>query len=205
GDYHSTVADLSLLADTLISCALEQLYDWARARQGTPTGPDGQPVKLVVFAMGKLGARELNLSSDIDLIFAYEHEGELEGERRALSYHQFFQRLGQQLIKALDQTTADGFVFRVDMRLRPWGKSGALAVGFDAMESYYETQGREWERYALIKMRPVAGDLQAGARLVERLNPFVYRRYIDYGAFQSLREMKSLIEREVNRKGMQAD
>ncbi|KAF0804716.1 glutamate-ammonia-ligase adenylyltransferase [Alcanivorax xiamenensis] len=205
GDYHSTVADLSLLADTLISCALEQLYDWARARQGTPIGPDGQPVTLVVFAMGKLGARELNLSSDIDLIFAYEHEGELEGERRALSHHQFFQRLGQQLIKALDQTTADGFVFRVDMRLRPWGKSGALAVGFDAMESYYETQGREWERYALIKMRPVAGDLEAGARLVERLNPFVYRRYIDYGAFQSLREMKSLIEREVNRKGMQAD
>src|SRR5690606_12942700 len=95
------------------------------------------------------------------------------------------------------------FVFRVDMRLRPWGKSGALAIGFDAMESYYETQGREWERYALIKMRPVAGDLAAGARLWQRLTPFVYRRYIDYGVFESLREMKLLIEREVNRKGMQ--
>ncbi|HCK25733.1 MAG TPA: hypothetical protein DHW52_00920, partial [Alcanivorax sp.] len=91
------------------------------------------------------------LSSDIDLIFAYEDEGEIEGERRNLTHHQFFLRLGQQLIKALDQTTGDGFVFRVDMRLRPWGKSGALAVGFDAMESYYENQGREWERYALIK------------------------------------------------------
>ncbi|MDX1802657.1 MAG: bifunctional [glutamate--ammonia ligase]-adenylyl-L-tyrosine phosphorylase/[glutamate--ammonia-ligase] adenylyltransferase [Alcanivorax sp.] len=205
GDYHSTVADLSLLADTLISAALEQLYGWACERNGTPIGPDGEPVKLVVLAMGKLGAGELNLSSDIDLIFAYEHEGELSGGRRELTHHQFFLRLGQQLIKSLDQTTADGFVFRVDMRLRPWGKSGALAIGFDAMEGYYETQGREWERYALIKMRPVAGDLAAGARLIGRLNPFVYRRYIDYGAFQSLREMKALIEREVNRKGMQAD
>ncbi|MFP1682258.1 bifunctional [glutamate--ammonia ligase]-adenylyl-L-tyrosine phosphorylase/[glutamate--ammonia-ligase] adenylyltransferase [Alloalcanivorax sp. C16-1] len=204
-DYHATVADLSLLADTLISTALERLYQWACERGGVPRDEDGEPVKLVVLAMGKLGARELNLSSDIDLIFAYEHEGEIAGERRALSHHQFFLRLGQQLIKALDQNTADGFVFRVDMRLRPWGKSGALAIGFDAMEHYYENQGREWERYALIKMRPVAGDLQAGARLIERLNPFVYRRYIDYGAFESLREMKALIEREVNRKGMQAD
>ncbi|MCG8394367.1 MAG: bifunctional [glutamate--ammonia ligase]-adenylyl-L-tyrosine phosphorylase/[glutamate--ammonia-ligase] adenylyltransferase [Pseudomonadales bacterium] len=205
GDYHTTVADLSLLADTLIHEALEVLYGWACERSGTPRGPDGKPVRLVVLAMGKLGAHELNLSSDIDLIFAYEHEGEIEGERRSLTHHQFFVRLGQQLIKSLDQTTADGFVFRVDMRLRPWGKSGALAIGFDAMEGYYETQGREWERYALIKMRPVAGDLAAGGRLIRMLNPFVYRRYIDYGAFQSLREMKSLIEREVNRKGMQAD
>jgi [glutamine synthetase] adenylyltransferase / [glutamine synthetase]-adenylyl-L-tyrosine phosphorylase len=204
-DYHATVADLSLLADTLIATALEKLYQWACERNGTPRDEQGRPVKLVVLAMGKLGARELNLSSDIDLIFAYEDEGEIEGERRNLTHHQFFLRLGQQLIKALDQTTGDGFVFRVDMRLRPWGKSGALAVGFDAMESYYENQGREWERYALIKMRPVAGDLDAGARLIERLNPFVYRRYIDYGAFESLREMKGLIEREVNRKGMQAD
>ena len=205
GDYHSTVADLSLLADTLIQEALAVLHGWACEKSGTPVGPDGKPVKLVVLAMGKLGARELNLSSDIDLIFAYEHEGEIEGERRSLSHHQFFVRLGQQLIKVLDQPTADGFVFRVDMRLRPWGKSGVLAIGFDAMEGYYETQGREWERYALIKMRPVGGDLQAGKRLIKRLNPFVYRRYIDYGAFHSLREMKSLIEREVNRKGMQAD
>jgi len=205
GDYHTTVADLSLLADTLIQEALSVLHGWACEKSGTPMGPDGKPVQLVVLAMGKLGARELNLSSDIDLIFAYEHEGEIEGERRSLSHHQFFVRLGQQLIKALDQPTADGFVFRVDMRLRPWGKSGVLAIGFDAMEGYYETQGREWERYALIKMRPVGGDLQAGKRLIKRLNPFVYRRYIDYGAFHSLREMKSLIEREVNRKGMQAD
>jgi [glutamine synthetase] adenylyltransferase / [glutamine synthetase]-adenylyl-L-tyrosine phosphorylase len=203
--YADTVHDLSLLADTLIDSALTVLHSWAVPRDGVPTDADGQPVRLTVLAMGKLGARELNLSSDIDLIFAYEAEGETRGGRRELSNHEFFVRLGQQLIRVLDQVTADGFVFRVDMRLRPWGKSGVLAIGFDAMESYYELQGREWERYAMIKMRPVAGDIAAGERLRERLSPFVYRRYIDFGAFQSLREMKALIEREVNRKGIQAD
>jgi glutamate-ammonia-ligase adenylyltransferase len=203
--YADTVHDLSLLADSLIDVALDVLFGWATAKDGTPTDEDGNPVRLTVLAMGKLGARELNLSSDIDLIFAYESEGETRGGRRELSNHEFFVRLGQQLIRVLDQVTADGFVFRVDMRLRPWGKSGVLAVGFDAMESYYEQQGREWERYAMIKMRPVAGDIAAGERLRERLAPFVYRRYIDFGAFQSLREMKALIEREVNRKGIQAD
>ncbi len=199
-DFRATVADLSLLADTLIDGALDWLYQRACAKDGTPRDDAGQPVQLVVLAMGKLGARELNLSSDIDLIFTYEEEGQTDGPRE-LSNHQFFLRLGQQLIKALDATTVDGFVFRVDMRLRPWGQSGALAIGFDAMESYYETQGREWERYALIKMRPVAGDVAAGMRLWQRLTPFVYRRYIDYGVFESLREMKMLIDREVHRKG----
>ncbi len=205
GDYHTTVADISLLANHLIQRALSWLDAGARRRNGVPTGPDGEPVELVVLAMGKLGAAELNLSSDIDLIFAYEHEGETRDGRRTLSNHEYFVRLGQRLIRCLDQPTADGFVFRVDMRLRPWGSSGALAVGFDALESYYEQQGREWERYALIKMRPVAGDLAAGERLVERLRPFVYRRYIDFGAFESLREMKSMIERKVRRKGIQQD
>lgn len=201
-DFSATVADLSLLADALISASLDWLYQVACKKDGTPTDSNGDPVHMVVLAMGKLGARELNLSSDIDLIFVYEHEGEVVGGRE-ISHHQFFLRLGQQLIKALDPVTEDGFVFRVDMRLRPWGKSGALAIGFDAIEGYYEEQGREWERYALIKMRPVAGDLAAGERLYQRLVPFIYRRYIDYGVFESLREMKMLIEREVNRKGMQ--
>ena len=203
--YAGTVRDLSLLANTLIDESLGKLYQWACEREGQPTGPDGKPVRLVVLAMGKLGAGELNLSSDIDLIFAYEHEGEIDGHRRGLSHNQFFTRLGQQLIKSLDQVTADGFVFRVDMRLRPWGKAGALAVGFDAMETYYESQGREWERYALIKARPVAGDVAAGERLCQRLHPFVFRRYIDFGAFESLREMKQMIEREVQRKGIEHD
>ncbi len=204
-DYHTTVAELSLLADTLVDAALEWLYALACKEDGTPVDDNGEAVRLVVLALGKLGARELNLSSDIDLIFAYEHEGDTRGGRREMTNHQFFTRLGQRLIRVLDQTTAAGLVFRVDMRLRPWGKSGALASGFDALENYYETQGREWERYALIKMRPMAGDRDAGERLMKRLRPFVYRRYVDYGAFESLREMKGMIEREVRRKGIQAD
>jgi glutamate-ammonia-ligase adenylyltransferase len=204
-DYHTTVAELSLLADTLVDAALEWLYKLACTEDGTPLDDNDEPVRMVVLALGKLGARELNLSSDIDLIFAYEHEGETRGGRREMTNHQFFTRLGQRLIRVLDQTTAAGLVFRVDMRLRPWGKSGALASGFDALEGYYETQGREWERYALIKMRPMAGDRDAGERLMKRLRPFVYRRYVDYGAFESLREMKGMIEREVRRKGIQAD
>ena len=203
--YQHTVADLSLLAEVLIDSALAALYQRATERDGVPTDEQGNPVQMVVLAMGKLGARELNLSSDIDLIFAYEHEGMTVGGTRERSNHEFFLRLGQQLIRALDQVTGDGFVFRVDMRLRPWGKSGVLVIGFDAMEGYYEQQGREWERYAMIKMRPVAGDIAAGERLRHALSPFVYRRYIDFGAFQSLRDMKALIEREVNRKGIQTD
>lgn len=204
-DYHTTVAELSRLAEHLIEAALHWLYHLACARDGTPRDSRGVPVQMVVLALGKLGARELNLSSDIDLIFAYEHEGETTGGRHDLAHSQFFARLGQRLIRVLDQTTAEGFVFRVDMRLRPWGESGALASGFNALERYYETQGREWERYALIKMRPIAGDLEAGQRLMARLQPFVYRRYLDYGAFESLREMKRMIEREVRRKGSRTD
>lgn len=205
GDYHATVADLSLLAETLIAAAYDRVERWWVDKLGQPLDRQGQPVRMVVFAMGKLGAYELNLSSDIDLIFAYEHEGRVEKYGKETAFAQFFMRLGQQLIRVLDQVTPDGFVFRVDMRLRPWGSSGALALSFDAMESYYAQQGREWERYALIKMRPLAGDVPAGQRMVQRLVPFVYRRYIDYGAFEHLRDMKALIEREVRLGGMQDD
>jgi len=201
-----TVADLSAFADACIGLALEKLTGWCEAEWGVPTGEQsGQPQKLVVLGMGKLGAGELNLSSDIDLIFAYPEEGEVRGGARELSNHEFFTRLGRRLIKALDANTADGFVFRVDMRLRPWGNSGALACGFDAMESYYETQGRPWERYAMIKARVCGGDAAAGERLIASLRPFVYRRYIDFSAFESLREMKGMIAREVKRKGMESD
>ena len=116
-------------------------------------------------------------------------------------------RLSRNLIKILNEKTADGFVFRVDTGLRPFGESGPLAMSFDAMEAYYQSQGREWERYALIKARPVAEpDAEAiGAALLERLKPFVYRRYLDYGVFESLREMKQKISREVRSKGLAND
>ncbi len=196
-------ADLSALAEACIGGALARLYHWQCQQRGTPYGSDDRPQQLVVLGMGKLGAGELNFSSDVDLIFAYPEEGETRGGRRSISNQEFFVRLGQQLITALDRPTAEGFVFRVDMRLRPFGGSSALALSFDAMEAYYQAHGREWERYAMIKARPVAGDRQAGDELMALLKPFVFRRYVDYGAFESLRDMKAMIEREVKRKGLE--
>jgi glutamate-ammonia-ligase adenylyltransferase len=157
---------------------------------------------MVIIALGKLGARELNFSSDIDLIFAYSQPGRTTDANRAISSDEFFTRLGRRLIKLLGQATPQGFVFRCDMRLRPFGDEGPLAMSFDAMERYYQEQGRDWERYAWIKARVVAGDRDGGHSLLRRLHPFVYRRYFDYGAFESLRSMKQMIALEVTRKGL---
>ena len=197
-----TTADLSHLADACIDVALEKLHGWLGEQWGIPCDAVGTPQQLVVIGMGKLGAYELNFSSDVDLIFSYPEDGETRDGRRTISNQEYFIKLGQALIRSLDANTAYGFVFRVDMRLRPFGESSALAVSFDAMEDYYQVHGREWERYAMIKARVVAGDQQAGADLMARLKPFVYRKYVDFGAFESLREMKAMIVREVQRKGM---
>lgn len=207
-DLNQTMIAVSAMADIAIDGALDWLYADACAQWGTPYGPDvisGEdvPQQLVVLGMGKLGGNELNVSSDIDLIFGFPSNGETRGGSRALDNQQFFTRLGQRLIQSLDQMTADGFVFRVDMRLRPYGQSGALALSFGALEAYYQDQGRDWERYAMVKARVVAGDARSGQVLMESLRPFVYRKYIDFSAFESLRTMKSMISREVRRKGME--
>lgn len=196
------LADLSHLADACIDLALNRLCAWQTERFGTPRNAAGEPQQLIVLGLGKLGGRELNFSSDIDLIFAYPERGETDGPR-SISNEEFFRRLGQKLIKILNEPTSEGFVYRVDMRLRPFGDSGPLVMSFAALESYYQDQGREWERYALIKARVVAGDRDAGERLLTALRPFVYRRYLDYGAFESLRSMKAMIAKEVERKGLQ--
>lgn len=195
------LAELSALAEALIDAALEQAFEALCRRYGTPRDPDGDTQQLVVLGMGKLGGGELNFSSDIDLIFAYAAKGQTDGER-CLDNGEFFRRLGQRLIKLLAEVTPEGFVYRVDMRLRPFGDSGPLVASFSALEDYYQTHGREWERYALIKARVVAGDRAAGERLLKMLHPFVYRRYLDYSAFESLRRMKTLIAREIERKGL---
>ncbi len=203
-DMFETVAAMSEFASVSIEVALQWLYADACLKWGTPMGRHSNtPQALVVLGMGKLGAGELNVSSDIDLMFCYPENGETAGASKSIENQQFFIRLGQKLIQALDAPTADGFVFRVDMRLRPWGDSGALAMSFNAMEEYYQDQGRDWERYAMIKAQVVAGDKAQGAHLIARLKPFVYRKYIDYSAFQSLREMKAMIIREVKRKGVE--
>mgnify|MGYP001047339681 CR=1 FL=1 len=199
-----TTADMTRLAEACLQCALDFLYPRACEDFGTPVDAEGEAQQMVVLGMGKMGAWELNVSSDIDLIFAYPQAGETRGGRN-LSNQEFFIRLGQKLIKVIDARTADGFVFRVDMRLRPYGQSGALVLNFDAMEEYYQTQGRDWERYAMIKARVVAGDLQSGVELMAMLRPFTYRKYIDFSAIEALRDMKALINREVQRKGMSAD
>ncbi|WP_425929608.1 bifunctional [glutamate--ammonia ligase]-adenylyl-L-tyrosine phosphorylase/[glutamate--ammonia-ligase] adenylyltransferase [Pseudomonas sp. NyZ201] len=202
-DLVETCRDLSDMADAAIDQAYQWLYPRHCQQFGTPIGNrSGQPQQMVVLGMGKLGAVELNLSSDIDLIFAFPEGGETEGVKRSLDNQEFFNRLGQRLIKALDPITVDGFVFRVDMRLRPYGSAGALTLSFNALEQYYQDQGRDWERYAMIKARVVAGDQVAGSQLLEMLRPFVYRRYLDFSAIEALRTMKQLIQQEVRRKGM---
>ncbi|AXQ28862.1 bifunctional [glutamate--ammonia ligase]-adenylyl-L-tyrosine phosphorylase/[glutamate--ammonia-ligase] adenylyltransferase [Solimonas sp. K1W22B-7] len=193
--------DLSDLADACCEAALRFAGRRLQARHGLPRNERGEECRPVVLGMGKLGGRELNFSSDIDLIFCYTQGGETDGAR-PLSNDEYFGRLTQDTGKLLSARTEDGFVFRVDTMLRPFGSAGALAASFAAMEEYYQVHGREWERYALIKARPVAGDIAAGEGLLRTLRPFVYRRYLDFNAIGSLRELKRLIEDDVKRKGM---
>jgi len=198
-DLDTVLADLSALADACIAAALERLNQSTARHYGVP--PTEFAPGLVVLGMGKLGAGELNFSSDVDLIFA--HPGaEPAWLKGTLSAEEFYTRVGRQLILTLDQITDRGFVFRVDMRLRPYGDSGPLVPGFDAMADYYQLQGREWERYAMIKARPVAGPARAAGELMALLKPFVYRRYLDFGAFASLRHLKEQIAQEVERRRM---
>jgi len=196
-----TLAGSSWLAEHCIEQALLAVEGQLAARHGLPRDRDGRPLRLVVLALGKLGGAELNFSSDIDLVFAFAESGSSDGER-PLDNETWFQRAGQRLITLLGEVTADGFGFRVDMRLRPFGKAGRLALSFNAMEQYFQREGRDWERYAWIKARPVAGDLDAGRQLLATLRPFVYRRYLDYTAFEGLREMKAMIEAEVQRRDL---
>ena len=194
-----TLADLTALAESCIQFTLDYLYQQACNRRGTPVLSDGSEQGLVVLGMGKLGAWELNYSSDIDLIFAYQQDGVL-ADRKETSYGEFFSRICRQLVKILDEITADGFVFRTDIRLRPFGDSGPVIMTFDGLENYYQTQAREWERYAMVKVRPVAGDKQGGEQFMAMIKPFVYRRYLDYGAFEELRSLKQQITQELQRK-----
>ncbi len=194
---------LSLLAESLIVAAYDWLYAKMCREVGTPIGRDsGEPQRMLIFGMGKLGGGELNFSSDIDLIFAYPERGATQGGRRELDNQSFFTRLGQQLINALHQQTADGQVYRVDMRLRPFGDSGPLVASFAALEEYYQQHGRNWERYAMVKARLMGPENDDGRYLMQMLKPFIYRRYVDFGAIDALRKMKAMIVAEVRRKGL---
>ena len=201
-DLDETMAELSAFADSCIKHTLLLLHGKLSQEYGIPTGTNGTPQYLVVIGMGKLGACELNFSSDIDLIFAFPEPGKTKGKSKSISNEDFFMRLCRNLLSMIGATTSDGLVFRMDMRLRPYGESGPLVMNFDNIESYYQSQGREWERYAWIKARIIADDNNAGSRLLKILKPFVYRRYLDFGIFDSLRNMKQKIHLEAHRKGL---
>jgi glutamate-ammonia-ligase adenylyltransferase len=201
-DLIETTRDLSWLADKSLECALQFHYRNLIQSWGIPLDSSGAAQQLSVLALGKLGAFELNLSSDIDLIFMYGESGSLDNGK---TYQEFFLKLCRQLIRSLDEPSSGGFVFRVDMRLRPYGESGALVMSRAGMEKYFIEQGREWERYAFIKARAAAGDIRLGESFILWLVPFVYRKHLDYGAVESLRDMKQLINQEVKRKSLELD
>jgi glutamate-ammonia-ligase adenylyltransferase len=198
-DLQEVLQTTTQLAEISLNTAAQCHQTWLQTLHGKPTSKKSEPQHLIVVGMGKLGGGELNVSSDIDLIFAYEEEGETA---QGLSNQDFFTKLGKKVISALDEVTEDGFVFRVDMRLRPFGSEGVLVSSVDALEEYYQNQGREWERYAWIKGRvvfPESNTLQSNIH--ELLRPFVFRKYLDYNALASMRELKLQIHRDVLQKG----
>ena len=199
-----TLAALTALADRLLAAACVYAERQLHERYGVIRNPEGQAVSLVVLGMGKLGGNELNFSSDIDLVFLYPSDGESDGDR-SLSAPEYFARVVRHISALLEEVTSDGFAFRIDTRLRPFGDSGPPAVSFAALESYLTQHGRDWERYAYIKARVVGP--QPPASVVHDLYgnvvaPFVYRRYLDFGVFESLRAMQALIAQEVRQREM---
>ena len=199
-----TLADLSAIADSAIIAACEYATRTLTARLGVPRSESGEPQSLIVVGMGKLGGGELNFSSDVDLIFLFPEHGDTDGPR-PMANEEFFTRCGQMLVRLLDAPTEDGLVFRVDLRLRPFGASGPLVASFASFEDYLVRHGRDWERYAYVKARAITGVAHYAQIFESAVRPFVYRRYLDFGIFESLREMKSLIEREVERRELADD
>ncbi|HEX8789287.1 MAG TPA: bifunctional [glutamate--ammonia ligase]-adenylyl-L-tyrosine phosphorylase/[glutamate--ammonia-ligase] adenylyltransferase, partial [Telluria sp.] len=202
-DLDEVVTAMSRFADFAVQTHLAALMSEMTATHGVPVGAEsGRPQQMMVLAMGKHGGGELNVSSDIDLIFVYPEDGDTRADapgQRSLSNHEFFVRLGRKLIAALSEVTEDGFTFRVDMALRPNGKSGPLVASLNMVEDYLIVQGREWERYAWVKARAVTGDPADIAALDAIVRPFVYRRYLDFGVIDAIRTMHAQIRAEVNR------
>ena len=213
-----SMARMSILAEELTLLS----YYWSYAAQrdifGLPSSKSSKlteevadidaaisPQNMLILAMGKFGGFELNFSSDIDLIFFYSHDGQTSGGRRQTDNNRFFQKVGISLIKLLNEPTEDGFVFRVDMRLRPYGSSGNLVISVDQAEDYYHEQGRGWERFAMVRARVISGSKQEKSELEKIITPFAFRRYIDYGVIDSLRNMKEMIQREVRRRGLKGN
>src|SRR5574340_442071 len=200
-DLDEVMQAMTALAETCVQKAQACLMQALQAQFGTPLGEtNAAPQELLIIGMGKLGGGELNVSSDIDLIFVYPEDGETSGPRK-LSNHEVFTRLGRKLISLINEPTGDGYVFRVDMRLRPYGDSGPLVMSFAALEEYLVSQGREWERYAWIKARVISpAYCPETAELMQLVQPFVFRKYLDFGAIDSMRKLHAQIRQEVQRR-----
>ncbi len=199
-----SLRDLSDLADAAIGAALAWSTESLRARHGLPRTESGELCGFGILGMGKLGGHELNFSSDVDLVFVFSEAGHSDGPR-PLANEEYFRLLAQRLVGVLSRRTADGFAYRVDVRLRPFGSTGPLAVSLPALENYLMQSGRDWERYAYVKARVINDWPDAEYFYRDVVRPFVYRRYLDYGVFASLREMKALIEAEVEREEFESD
>jgi [glutamine synthetase] adenylyltransferase / [glutamine synthetase]-adenylyl-L-tyrosine phosphorylase len=203
-DLAETLSELTAFADAAIGYALECARRLLAERYGEPRSAAGELQPLLVLGMGKLGGGELNFSSDVDLVLLFPEHGETDGAR-PIANEEFFTRLGQALVRLLEAPTPDGFVLRVDLRLRPFGDSGPLVASFASFEDYLLRHGRDWERYAYVKARPITAAARYAELDAAAVRPFVYRRYLDYGVFESLREMKALIGREVERRELADD
>ena len=202
---NEVMESMTLLAEITTNFALDWLHRTLVSQYGEPLDRQSRPQRLMIIGMGKLGGRELNVSSDVDYIFVYPEEGETAGPKR-IDNHDFFTRLGKRLISALGEITPDGQVFRVDMRLRPYGDSGPLVCSLDALEEYFMAQGREWERYAWIKARLLNTGINLQEEWLNTLRtiarPFVFRKYLDFGAINAMRDLHAQIRREVAKKSM---
>jgi len=193
------------LADVCMRVALNYVEQSYAQRYQVPVDEQGNSLQLCVIAMGKWGGRELNFSSDIDYIYLYAESGEVENVSgtKSLDHHQYFLRQAQKVNQLLDDVTADGFVYRCDTRLRPFGDSGSLVVSLAALEQYLFQHGREWERYAYLKARCITGDESTKDSFHELCRPFVYRKYLDYGVYANLRDMHGQIADQVHKKNIQ--
>ena len=192
-----TLAELSNFAQICIDQSLTWCFEWLKSRPHAGQFEQSLPNSVIVFALGKLGGGELNFSSDVDIVFAYAGNADYTQDQQAKA-SSFYLKLVQLLIKVLSEQTQDGFVFRIDTRLRPFGNAGALVPSLTAIDQYFQTTGRDWERYAWIRARAVAGDTDTGEQFLQDVSPFVYRRYHDYGVMQSLREMKAMVDQKAN-------
>lgn len=191
--------ELARLADASIEVSLNHALRTVTQRSGKAIGPDGAPARIAALGFGKLGGDELNYSSDIDLMFVYDHDGEVGGRRSGLSNAEFFTDVVRHVVRLLSQDTDRGIAYRVDLRLRPEGQRGPLARSFANTLSYYDTRGRTWERQALIKLRPVAGDLELGREFIAAIEPFVYRKYFSFAEIHEVKALKRQMEQRAGR------